>query len=174
MLLLTIMVNKSANQMQSKGYRLNVEDSKYLIFETKDHAQKIKDLEIMVHNFIDFCEFSKNNQEKQDEICSRMLAMETYLESLPFIKIKVCDDEFEFDTQDIDDFEDIFGLEFPTLNYYFRIIHIGEILMFRRFYKTLKSDDLKEKFKDLYKAVDQVIHIEFDRQTNKFSLILFS
>ena len=34
------MVGKSANHMQSSGYRLNVEDSKYLIFESKDYSQK--------------------------------------------------------------------------------------------------------------------------------------
>ena len=43
-----------------------------------------------------------------------MLAMENFLESLPVIKIKVCDDKFDFNTQDIDDFEDPFGIEFPT------------------------------------------------------------
>ena len=35
------MVAKSTNQMQSNGYRLNVKDSKYLIFESKDHSQKL-------------------------------------------------------------------------------------------------------------------------------------
>ena len=41
------MVNKSAKEMQSNGYRLNVEDSKYLIFESKDHCKKIRKLETM-------------------------------------------------------------------------------------------------------------------------------
>ena len=34
------MVVKSVKQMQSNGYRLNVEDSKYLIFESEDHSKK--------------------------------------------------------------------------------------------------------------------------------------
>ena len=46
-----------------------------------------------------------------------MLAMENYLESLPIIEIKVCDDKFDFITQDIDDFKDPFGIEFPTIDY---------------------------------------------------------
>ena len=70
------MVNKSAKQMQSNGYRMNVEDSKYLIFESKDHSKKLYNLEIIAFDLIDFCEFSEDNQEKQDEIYSHMLAME--------------------------------------------------------------------------------------------------
>ena len=34
------MVDKSAKQMQSNGYRLNVENSKYLIFESEDYSKK--------------------------------------------------------------------------------------------------------------------------------------
>ena len=77
------MVDKSAKQMQSNGYRLNVENSKYLIFESEDYSKKIYHLERIAFDLIDFCEFSEDNQEKQDEIYSRMLAMENYLESLP-------------------------------------------------------------------------------------------
>ena len=55
----------------------------------------------MAYDLINFCEFSEDNQEKQDEIYSHMIAMEIYLKSLPLIKIKVCDDKFDFNTQDI-------------------------------------------------------------------------
>ena len=107
------------------GYKLKVEGSKYLIFESRDHAEKLFNLEIMAFDLIDFWEFSEDNEEKQEEIYSHMLAMEIYMRSLPLIKIKSCDDEFDFKTQDIDDFEDPFEIEFPTLYYYFRTIHIG-------------------------------------------------
>ena len=83
------MVVKSTKQMQTNGYRMNVEDSKYLIFESKDHSKKLRKLETMAFDLIDFCEFSEDNEEKQDDICSRMLTMESYLESLPITKIKV-------------------------------------------------------------------------------------
>ena len=72
-LLIKKMVVKSTNQMQSNGYRLNVEDSKYLIFESKDHSQKLCNLEIIAFDLIDFCEFSEDNQEKQNEIFSHMI-----------------------------------------------------------------------------------------------------
>ena len=151
---------KSTNQMQSNGYRLNVEDSKYLIFESKDHTQKLYNLKIMVYDLIIFCEFSDDNQEKQDEIYSHMLAMEIYLKSLPLIKIKVCDDKFDFNTQDIDNFEDPFGIEFPTIDYYFYTTHLEDYSDFVTFYNTLKSDEEKEKFKDLVKAANEVLYIE--------------
>ena len=71
------MVNKSAKQMQSNGYRMNVEDSKYLIFESKDHCKKLRKLETMAFDLIDFCEFSEDNEGKQYNIYSRMLTMES-------------------------------------------------------------------------------------------------
>ena len=37
----------------------------------------------------------------------------------------------------------------------------GEYSDFVTFYNTLKSDEVKEKFKDLVKAVDDVLYIEF-------------
>ena len=64
------MVIKSTKQMQSNGYRLNVENSKYLIFESEDYSKKLYNLEIIAFDLIDFCEFSEDNQEKQDEIYS--------------------------------------------------------------------------------------------------------
>ena len=154
------MVVVSTNHMQSNGYRLNVENSKYLIFDSEDYSKKIYHLEKIAFDLIDFCEFSEDNQEKQDEIYSRMLAMENFLESLPVIKIKVCDDKFDFNTQDINDFEDPFGIEFPTIDYYFHTTHFEEYSDFVTFYNTLKSDEVKEKFKDLLTAVDDVLYIE--------------
>ena len=154
------MITKSAEQKKSKGYRLNVEDTKYLIFKSEEYYKKLRNLETMPFDLIDFCEFSEDNQEKQDEIHSHMLAMENFLESLPVIKIKVCVDKFDFNTQDIDDFEDPFGIEFPTIDYYFHTIHFEENSDFVTFYNTLKSDEVKEKFKDLFKAVDDILYIE--------------
>ena len=58
------MVVKSAKQ--SNGYRLNVEDSKYLIFKSEDYCKKLYNLVIIAFDLIDFCEFSEDNQEKQD------------------------------------------------------------------------------------------------------------
>ena len=123
----------STNQIQSNGYRLNVENSKYLIFESEDYSKKLYNLEIIAFDLIDFCEF------------------------LPPIKIKVCDDKFDFNTQDIDD---PFGIEFPTIDYYFYKTHFEEYSDFVTFYNTLKSDEVKEMFKDLVKAVDDVLYIE--------------
>ena len=159
-ILLIKMVNKSAKQMQSNGYRLNVEDSKYLIFESKDHCKKLRKLETMAFDLIDFCEFSEDNEEKQDDIYSRMLTMETYLESLAIIKIKTYDDKFDLNTQDEDDFVDPFEIEVPTINYYFQTTHLEDYSDFVTFYNTLKTDEVKQKFRDLFKAVGKVLDIK--------------
>ena len=152
------MVIKSTKQMQSNGYRLNVENSKYLIFESEDYSKKLYNLELIAFDLIEFCEFSEDNQEKQDETYSHMLAI--YLKSLPLIKIKVCDDKFDFNTQVIDDFEDPFGIEFPATDYYFSTTHFEEYSDLVTLYNTLKTDEVKEKFKDLVKAVDDVLYKE--------------
>ena len=115
------MVGVSANQMQSNGYRLNVgENSKYLLFESEDYCKKLYFLERLSFDLINFC---KLNEDKQDEIYVRMLALQNFLENLPIIKIKVGDDKFDFDNEDIDNFDDPFAIEFPTIEYYFRTIH---------------------------------------------------
>ena len=81
--------------------------------------------------------------------------------SAAIIEIKVCDDKFDFNTQDIDDFKDPFGIEFPIIDYYFQTTHLEDYTDFDIFYNTLKSHKLKEKFKDLFKAVGNVLYIEF-------------
>ena len=155
------MVVKSTKQMQSNGYRMNVEDSKYLIFESKDHSKKLRKLETMAFDLIDFCEFSEDNEEKQDDIYSRMISMESYLETLPISKIKAYDDKFDLNTQDEDDFVNPFEIEFPTLNYYFQTVRLEDYSDFVTFYNTLKTDEVKQKFRDLYKAVGKVLDIKY-------------
>ena len=153
------MVTNSAKQ--SNSYRMNVKDSKYLIFESKDHSKKLHKLETMVFDLIDFCEFSEDNEEKQDDIYSRMLTMESYLESLPITKTKVYDDKFDLNAQDEDDFVNPFEIEFPTLNYYFQTVHLEDYSDFVTFYNTLKTDEVKQKFRDLFKAVGKVLDIKY-------------
>ena len=124
----------------------------------------------MVYYLIDFCEFSEDNQEKQDENYSRMLTMDNYLKSLPLIKIKVCDDKFDFNTQDIDDFEDPFGIEFPSIYYYFKTIHFEEYSDFKIFYNTMKSDEVKKSLKTYLKLLMmQYIY----KLINKYNSVLY-
>ena len=135
--------------------------SKYFIFESKDHYKKILKLERMAFDLIDFCEFSEDNEEKQDDIFSRMLTMESYLESLPIIKIKVYDEKFDLNNYDEDIFVNPFEDEFPTLNYYFQTTHLEDYSDFVTFYNTLKRDEVKQKFRDLSKAVEKVLDIKY-------------
>ena len=88
-----------------------------------------------------------------------MLAMEIYLKSLPLIKIKICDDKIDIITQDINNYEDAFEIEFPNIEYYFHPNHFDDQSDFVTFYNTLKSDKVKEKFMDLFKAVGDVLYL---------------
>ena len=115
----------------------------------------------MAFDLINFCEFSEDNEEKQYNIYSRMSTMESYLESLPIIKIKLYDDKFDLNTQDEEDFVNPFEIEFPTINYYFQTTHLEDYSDFDTFYKTLKTDEVKQKFTDLFKAVDKVLSIKY-------------
>ena len=141
---------------------MNVEDSKYLIFKSEEYYKKLRNLEIIAFDLINFCEFSEDNQEKQDEIYQHMLAIKIYLKSLPLIKIKICGDKIDIITQDISDYEDAFEIEFPTTEYYFHTNHSDEQSDFVTFYNTLKSDKVKEKFMDLFKAVGDVLYLQID------------
>ena len=127
----------------------------------KTITKNILKLERMAFDLIDFCEFSEDNEEKQDDIYSRMLTMESYLESLPIIKIKVYDDKFDLNNHDEDTFVNPFEDEFPTLNYYFQTVHFEDDSDFVTFYKTLETDEVKQKFRDLFKAVGKVLDIKY-------------
>ena len=115
----------------------------------------------MAFDLIDFCEFSEDNEEKQDDIFSRTLTMESYLESLPIIKIKVNDENFDLNKNDESIFVNPFEDEFPTLNHYFQTTHLEDYSDFVTFYNTLKTDEVKQKFTDLFKAVDKVLDVKY-------------
>ena len=75
--------------------------------------------------------------------------------------MKTYDDKFDLNTQDEHDFVDPFGIEFPTLNYYFQTTHLEDYSDFVTFYNTLKTDEVKQKFRDLFKAVGEVLDIKY-------------
>ena len=157
-----IMFSKSVKRIINNGFKMKVEGTKYLIFESMDHALDLFNLEMLAFDLINFCIYSEDNEEKQNEILLYMLAMEKYIQGCPLIKIKSCDDKFDFNTQDIDDFEDPLGIVFPTLDYYFLTTHIdilGNSDFTLPFYNNLKTEEIKDKFRDLVKAVDELIHI---------------
>ena len=112
------MVAKSAKQMQSNGYRLNVgETSKYLVFESEEDWKKLYFLQRVSFDLINFC---KMKEKKQDEIYVSMSALETFLENFPIIKIKVGGDNV-----DDNNVEGAFEIAFSTINNFFHTIHFS-------------------------------------------------
>ena len=89
------------------------------------------------------------DEDKQYFILSRMLKIESYLESLPFTKIKLFDrDEDEDEDEDhIDPFE----AKLPTLQYFFFTTHSEGYSNYYLFCKNLKTDEVNERFGDLRK-----------------------
>ena len=149
------MVATSAKQMQSNGYRLNVgENTKYLLFESEDFSKKMYFLERVSFDLINFC---KMNEDKQDEIYARMLELENFLKNFPTIRIKVGDDNVDKDN--LDDDVDAFEIEFPTIEKYFRTIYLGRNYDFDLFYNSLKSEEVKDKYRDLYTAFGDLMFI---------------
>ena len=70
------MVAKSAKQMQSNGYRLNVgENSKYLVFESEEDWKKLYFLQRVSFDLINFCKMKEKNQ---DEIYVSMSVLENF------------------------------------------------------------------------------------------------
>ena len=150
------MVAKSANQMQSNGYRLNVcENSKYLVFESEEDCKKLYFLERVSFDLINFCKMNENNQDEIYVCISQH--WKNFCKNFPIIKIKVGGDNVDDDNVD-----GAFEIAFPTINNLFRAIHFGHHSDFDFFYNTLKSDEVKEKFRVLYAAVDDVLHSEYD------------
>ena len=127
-----------------------------------DHALDLFNLEMLAFDLINFCIYGEDNEEKQDEILSHMMEMGEYIPSCSLIKIKSCDDKLDFNTQDIDDSEHPLGIVFPTLAYYFLTTHIdilGNSDFTLSFYNNLKTEEVKDKFRDLFKAVHDLLYI---------------
>ena len=147
------MVAKSAKQMQSNGYRLNVgENSEYLVFESEEDCKKLYLLERVFFDLINFC---KMNENSQDEIYVSMSASEKFLENFPIIKIKVGGDNVNDGNV-----EGAFEIAFPTINNFFHTIHFSHHSDFDFFYNSLKSHEVKNKYRDLFAAVGDVLYLE--------------
>ena len=140
----------TAKQMQSNGYRLNVgENSKYLVFESEEDCKKLCFLERVSFDLINFCKMNENNQ---DEIYVSMSALDLLLD--PIIKIKVGGVNVD------DNVEGAFEIAFPTINNFFRTVHFSHHSDFYFFYNSLKSHEVKNKYRDLFAAVGDVLYLE--------------
>ena len=142
-----------------RGYKVKVNDNKYMVFKSRDHFKKIEELERKVFDLVKFAILGQN-EDKQNVILLRMLSIEKYIKSLNFTKIKLFDEKFDYygDEKD-DDYDDPFEIKFPSLSYFLMTIHlfVYEYSNYKLFIRNLKTDEAKEKFRDLRRALVKII-----------------
>ena len=159
MIIYTIMEKRFAKFLQIEGYKLKVNENKYILFKSKQHFENIDALERKLFDLVNYALFGEDEEIKEYKIFDRMLKIEKYVKKLPYIELTDFDrryDYFEYDVDEDEDYDLPSEIRFPTLTYFFKIPHIysDEIhsnfdLFIRkmRIYKTL------DKFKKLKKLV---------------------
>ena len=149
------------NINNEKYYKVVAEESKYMLFKSKDDFKKIEKLERMLYDLVRFAVSGKDTKEI---ILSRMNEIEKYLESLKSeksIRLKVIDENLVVDEDGEKPFgyDSAFYIIFSTLEYYFYTIYFGEKWNFKMFYRKLETEKMKQKYRDLFALVPKVFHV---------------
>ena len=69
-----------------KYYKVKANESKYMLFKSRDDFKKIEELEKMV---FDLVRFAISGKDKKETILSRMKSIEKYLKTLNSTKVEV-------------------------------------------------------------------------------------
>ena len=157
------MINKMkgyVNINNEKYYKVVAEESKYMLFKSKDDFKKIEKLERKLY---DLLRFAVSGKDTKEIILSRMKEIEKYLVSLKSeksIRIKVIDENLDVDEDGEKPFgyENAFDIIFSTLEYYFYTIYFGKRWNFKMFYRKLETEEMKQKYRDLFAFVPEVFH----------------
>ena len=143
---------------------MKVNESKYMLFKSRDHFKKIEELERMI---FDLVRFALSGEDKKQIILSRMKSIEKYLKTLNLtkVKVKVFDknfDPFNGEPQP-NDYDDAFEIMFSSLSYFLLTIHLFPPLCsnYNLFQRKLKTEEMKEKFKDLRRLLEEAIVIKY-------------
>ena len=152
----TIMDMRVAKFNNKEGYKVNVNKSKYMLFKSRDHFKKISR---MVFDLVRFALSGK--EDKKEIILSRMISIEKYLKTLNLTKVKVFDENYDpfSDEPEPDDYDDAFEIMFSSLCYFFMTTHIlpPPYSNYYLFQRKLKTKEMKKKFKDLRRVMDEII-----------------
>ena len=155
-----------------KCYKVKANESKYMLFKSRDDFKKIEELERMV---FDLVRFAISGKDTKESILSRMKSIEKYLKTLNSTKVEVFifDENYDRygDEPEPDNYDDAFNIKFSTLSYYFLTVHIypspcpssssssssSSSWNFNLFYRKLETEEMKEKFRDLVTLIDEAI-----------------
>ena len=143
-------------------YKVKANESKYMLFKSRDDFKKIEELDRMV---FDLVRFAISGKDKKEIILSRMKKIEKYLKTLNLTKVKVFDKNYDpyGDEPKPDDYGDAFDVMFSSLSYFLCTVHLlsPPCSNWNLFIRKLETEEMKEKFKDLIGIFEEAIKIKY-------------
>ena len=152
--MLTIM-ERIAKFDNKRYYKVKVNESKYMLFKSRDDFKKIEELERMV---FDMVRFAISGKDKKEIILSHMKSIEKYLKTLNLTKVEVMvfDEKYvPYGDEPKPDNYDAFDIMFSTLSYF---LYTGDICSnWSLFYRKMETEEMKEKLRDLTSLITEAI-----------------
>ena len=149
-----------------KYYKVKANESKYMLFKSRDDFKKIEELERIV---FDLVRFPVSGKDAKEIILTRMKSIEKYLKTLNSRKVElfVIDENYDQNGNEPepDNYDDAFAIKFSTLSYYFFAVHIhsspcpssSSSWNCNLFYRKLETEEMKEKFRVLVALFGEAI-----------------
>ena len=146
-----------------KYYKVKANESKYILFKSRDDFKKIEELERMV---FDMVRFAISGKDTKEIILSRMKSIEKYLNSTK-VELFVIDENFDQDGNEPvpNNYVDAFKIMFSSLSYYLFLVHIypspcpssSSSWNYNLFYRKLETEEMIEKFRVLSGLIDETL-----------------
>ena len=144
-----------------KYYKVKVNNSKYMLFKSRDDFKKIEELDRMV---ADLVRFTVSGEDKKHIILARMKKIEKYLKTLKITKVNLFDKNYDpyGDVPKPDGYENAFDIMFSSLCYFLYTVHLFSppCSNWNLFIRKLKTEEMKEKFKDLIRLFEEAIKFQ--------------
>ena len=109
----------------------------------------------------DLVRFAISGEDKKHIILARMKSIEKYLKTLNSTKVKLLDKNYDpySDEPKPDGYEDAFDIMFSSLCYFLCTVHLlsPPCSKWNLFIGKLKTEEMKEKFKDLIRLFEEAI-----------------
>ena len=153
-----------------KYYKVKADETKYLLFKSKDDFKKTEELEKMV---FDLTRFAIDGKDGKKAILNRMKSIEEYFKTLGSSKIKILiyDKKFGYNSDEPipNNHKDAFYIKFSNLVYYIFVVHIYPIPCpiscsgwnYSLFYEKMETEEMKEKFRNLSALIGEAILIVY-------------
>ena len=139
------------------GYAKKINNGSYLLFESKEHYKKLKYLEKITSILFNIILKQEDDEYTDFFISAQIKMMEDFIKRFPQIKINV--KSFNL-FRSRENNEDFFESLFPTIYYYFILIHIFDFdeninIITKKLEKM--SSEVDEKLTDLKVLISEMI-----------------